>query len=182
MKIEADTTHRQCTAKNRDGEPCGRAPIVGASVCWTHGGATRQVQAKAAERRAELRIMRDVASRTIEPITDPISWYQMTAGEVALFLELCREQLRDLSSLTRFDAKDVEDVRAVVALYERGLDRASRVGEAMLRLGIEAKAASRTAGDAAWAVDLVRQAVSLARADAAMSADAILLSLIGGAR
>ena len=43
-----------CTARNRQGEPCRRAPILGGTVCWTHGGATRQAKAKAAARLAEM--------------------------------------------------------------------------------------------------------------------------------
>lgn len=40
----------RCTATNRRGERCGRSPILGGSVCWMHGGAAPQVQAKAMER------------------------------------------------------------------------------------------------------------------------------------
>jgi hypothetical protein len=44
-----DTT-RRCTATNRAGERCGRAPIVGGFVCAMHGGAVPAVKKAAAER------------------------------------------------------------------------------------------------------------------------------------
>ncbi len=43
-----------CTATNRQGMRCGRAPIVGGTVCHYHGGAAPQVIAKAEERLAML--------------------------------------------------------------------------------------------------------------------------------
>jgi len=39
-----------CTARNREGNPCRAAPVVGATVCWHHGGAAPQVRRKAEER------------------------------------------------------------------------------------------------------------------------------------
>jgi hypothetical protein len=41
---------RQCTATNRQGNRCGKPPILGASVCKNHGGASPQVRRKAKER------------------------------------------------------------------------------------------------------------------------------------
>lgn len=40
----------RCTATNRQGKPCGRAPILGGTVCNMHGGKAPQVIAKAKER------------------------------------------------------------------------------------------------------------------------------------
>lgn len=41
---------QKCVARKKDGTPCKRSPIKGASVCRAHGGAAPQVQRKAAER------------------------------------------------------------------------------------------------------------------------------------
>lgn len=58
----------RCTAHNRRGSQCGRAPVPGASVCHYHGGAAPQVREKAAER---LTAARDMAlERLIEFIAD----------------------------------------------------------------------------------------------------------------
>lgn len=45
-------TERHCTGTNRNGDPCRRAPIVGGSVCWTHGGSAPQVRRAAEARHA----------------------------------------------------------------------------------------------------------------------------------
>jgi hypothetical protein len=54
MNLLYPMNERRCKATNRQGEQCGRAPIAGGAVCWYHGGAAPQVQAKAAERLAAL--------------------------------------------------------------------------------------------------------------------------------
>jgi len=40
----------KCVGRKKDGTPCKRSPIKGATVCRAHGGAAPQVQRKAAER------------------------------------------------------------------------------------------------------------------------------------
>lgn len=45
-----------CTATNRQGKRCGKAPIPGGRVCRMHGGAAPQVQLAAAERLKALEI------------------------------------------------------------------------------------------------------------------------------
>lgn len=40
----------RCTATNRQGNRCGKSPIIGGTVCRMHGGAAPQVIAKAKER------------------------------------------------------------------------------------------------------------------------------------
>lgn len=42
--------NRRCTATNRNGERCGRAPIVGGHVCTLHGGNAPHVRKAARER------------------------------------------------------------------------------------------------------------------------------------
>lgn len=48
----ADPMKPRCTATNRQGKRCGKAPIVGGTVCRMHGGAAPQVKLKAQERLA----------------------------------------------------------------------------------------------------------------------------------
>lgn len=46
----SDPMEGKCTATNRQGKRCGKAPILGGRVCRMHGGAAPQVQLKAEER------------------------------------------------------------------------------------------------------------------------------------
>lgn len=50
----ADPMKRRCTATNRQGNRCGKPPILGGYVCRMHGGAAPQVIFKAKERLAAL--------------------------------------------------------------------------------------------------------------------------------
>jgi len=50
----AKNGRRKCKAHKKDGSPCGRWPIRGATVCHTHGGAAPQVKLAAARRLALL--------------------------------------------------------------------------------------------------------------------------------
>ena len=55
MKPRGGTTPRRCTARSsRTGKPCQRAPIVGGTVCATHGGRAPQVRRAAEARIAAL--------------------------------------------------------------------------------------------------------------------------------
>lgn len=49
-----DEPKRRCNGTNRRGEPCGKPPIIGGTVCTTHGGKAPQVQRKALERLEDL--------------------------------------------------------------------------------------------------------------------------------
>lgn len=53
--------HPKCTGHNAAGNPCGKAPIKGANVCRTHGGAAPQVKAAAQRRMDELAARREVS-------------------------------------------------------------------------------------------------------------------------
>lgn len=58
----AETT-RRCSATNRNGDRCGRAPIVGGFVCDRHGGKAPQVRRSAEQR---LRALADPAVAALE--------------------------------------------------------------------------------------------------------------------
>ena len=45
---------RVCSARRTNGQPCGKPPIKGGTVCATHGGSAPQVRRKAALRLLEL--------------------------------------------------------------------------------------------------------------------------------
>lgn len=136
-------TTRRCRGTNRDGNPCEKAPIKGGDVCWTHGGATRQAQAKAAERLLEARIQGELAKVEIRPVTDPVGKLAELGGETLAWLDLCRQNLEHLRSWEYADLKDSQDIKPLVAVYERALDRALSAMERMARLGLDAETLRR---------------------------------------
>jgi hypothetical protein len=128
---------------------------VGGTVCYTHGGATPQVKAAAAERVLEQAVAREIGKQGWAPVTDPIGAYADNAGEVLAFKDRLRERVETLDDWTlriaAFGASDDEadgkqlmamgeQVRAYVAAYERALDRAERTLARMITLGLDAKA------------------------------------------
>lgn len=152
--MTADETPRCSATSTQSGERCRKRPIVGGTVCFTHGGATPQVKAKAAERVVEAQVAREIGRQGWEPVTDPVGAYADNAGEVLAFKDRLRERVETLDDWTMriaaFGGGDDdergqlmamgEQVRAYVAAYERSLDRAERTLARMISLGFDAKA------------------------------------------
>lgn len=130
----------RCAAKKTNGEPCTQRPIRGGTVCATHGGRAPAVKAAAAVRLLQAKVGKELAQRSIEPVTDPLARYAELAGEVWAWLELCREQVNRLESWDYTDARLVQDAKAIVQVYERAIERAQKTLLDMLRLGLDAEA------------------------------------------
>lgn len=168
----------RCSATTTAGNPCRRWAIAGGTVCPKHGGAAPQVRQKAAERVLEMRLNGELRRRGWQPVTNPVLWYQEVAGEVRAFLELCRESMAALDALAYTDGRGVEDVRALLALYERALDRAQRTADQMTARGIEAKVLDQASAQAEAIVKFGRDAIAIARREPNAAPDAILLRLL----
>lgn len=158
-----------CGAKTRSGKPCPNPPMRGATRCRQHGGASPNAQAKAAERLLEAKIAGELRQLAIEPVTNPVRRLAELGGEVLVWLELCRANLEHLRSWEYSDLKESMDVRPLVAVYERALDRAVSTMERMARLGLDAETlrrqlqieAERPSREQAQAFARVLQAVDL---------------------
>jgi hypothetical protein len=73
----------KCAGTNRAGGPCRLYPMLGTTVCRSHGGAAPQVKAAAARRVVEAKALRAVQGLgTWQPVTDPLSALADVAGEV----------------------------------------------------------------------------------------------------
>lgn len=131
---------RQCTARSkRTGQRCKRAPVIGGTTCWVHGGAAGQVQRKAAERVAEARALATFehyspTGRGPEPV-DVLAELAVLVREVTAFKDFMADRLRALTA-DDWRAADA-GVAAEVALFERAADRAGRLLVDVSRLGIE---------------------------------------------
>lgn len=142
-----------CVATSkRSGQRCRRAPAKGAAVCATHGGKAPQVRRAARERvveeraRAELYRMGRPA-----PVHNPIEELADLAGEIVAWKNKCAQHVAALAEqLTYWTDREwhkaegvpihteaVENLRAVVSAYERGLDRTVRVLATIAKLNLE---------------------------------------------
>lgn len=127
----------RCTARNRRGKRCGRFPAPGARVCSMHGGRAPQVAAAARARAVEAEAVRQLAAEGYAPAVDAVAELLSLAAEVTALKDVLRGRVADLSD------------PALVAVYERALDRVERVLTGMLHLDLEARRVSLAERDAA---------------------------------
>lgn len=133
-----DETPR-CTAHTSAGNRCKKRPIVGGTVCPTHGGSAPQVRAA-----AEQRVVIAAAERTIQdlwpgldqapPVKDPVASMERLAGALE---QLVDEAGRRVSTLTNIaGGEHLTQLRAEVTLLERALGHLRGLLVDMARLGI----------------------------------------------
>jgi hypothetical protein len=124
-----------------DGLPCQGYPVTGQTVCRMHGGSSPQAKKKASERLELQKVEADakalLAHRGLAGITDPLNELARTAAEVIAFKDALAARVNSLSDIRYRDAKDAEQLRAEVALYERALDRTGKFLEVLVRAGFE---------------------------------------------
>ncbi len=132
----------RCTATNRAGERCGRAPAPGCAVCRSHGAAAPQVAAAGQRRKAEVDAaveLRRLVPTDPAPVADPLGALLLLAAETLGVKSAAAELVARLDSLRTADGSDVAPE---VRLLERALDRCERVLATLARLGIEERLAA----------------------------------------
>src|SRR4051812_34966234 len=82
--------HPKCAGHSkRTGKPCGKSPIIGGTVCATHGGSAPQVRAAATRRLAAAKLEREAAATLdlveIQEITDPLGLLLEVLAEIRAF-------------------------------------------------------------------------------------------------
>lgn len=131
---------RRCAATAKStGKPCGRWAIPGGTVCATHGGNARQVRDAANARVLTRQIAADaqatVAHLGLEPIGDPLDQLNLLAQESRAMLTALGAQVNALGDVETFDAKNTPQLRVVVGLYERAMDRTHRLLDSLVKHG-----------------------------------------------
>jgi hypothetical protein len=134
---------RRCVATaSTTGERCRKAPVRGATVCWTHGGAVGRVKAAAARRVAEsaaMAVYERYSANGDGPAVDVIRELARLAAEVRRFADFTGARVE---ALTAGEWRpDEPRAAAELSLYERAVDRASRLMVDLARLGIDARLA-----------------------------------------
>lgn len=136
--------YEMCDArKHLNGEPCKRPAGWGTDHpgwgrCKWHGGCSESGRQSAEVARIE-HDARQMLERLGEPVpvTDPVGAAFDGLAEASAWLDILREALAELRSLSTFDNFGVDRERAVAVLYERALDRRQRFATEISRLGLE---------------------------------------------
>ena len=147
----------QCSAHNRQGNPCGRPAMLGATVCDFHGGKAPRVRAKATQRLVESRARQVLDREGVAPVTDPITALQQLAGEVVALKDLLAAKVSDLGAW-RYDSRlGAGQLRSELLLLERAQDRAGRLLTDMAKLGLEERAVRLTEQQAALIAQVLQR-------------------------
>lgn len=137
---EPHATPTVCGAKTRSGKPCQQHPIRGGTRCRMHGGSAPRALAKANRRVIEARIQGELEARGWEALADPVAAYADLAGEIWQWKEIARAHIADLQTWATVNiVTGVDEVSALVQIYERALERAQRSLADMLRIGLTAE-------------------------------------------
>lgn len=136
---------RQCKASSKQsGKRCQKPASPGSMVCAAHGSKAPQ-----ARRAAQERVVEQEARRTFgrleevaTPIDNPLEALAGLAGEVVAWKDFCAGRIADLERLGTQDFKGAEQIDAVVALFERAMDRCVSTMTAIARLNIDERLAA----------------------------------------
>ena len=131
--------------KRSDREPCTRPAgwgtgHPGVGRCKLHGGSLPNNEA------AGIRDLEERRARTIlqrleqpEPIEHPVYELLKLAAETRAWQHVLRERMAELPELNIEDRQGVDRERALVALYERSLDRSAKLLVDMAKLDLKAR-------------------------------------------
>ena len=150
----------RCAAKAKaTGEQCKKAPIRGANVCRSHGGAAAQVQL-AAKRRLEIQSATAlVASYSHEPLSDPVSALLAVGSEIIALKDELARRASELDSLAVTDRNGAQQVAAVLQAYLQSLAQASDTLVKINRLNLEARRVFVQEAQVAACISALRRAV-----------------------
>ena len=105
-----------------------------------HGGMTPAVREKARQRVLEVTLRGELEKQGWEPITDPVAALADAAGEAWAWKEVCRRKVSDIRRWEEDKAIGGQDLRPVIAVYERSMDRAIDMLAKMVKLGLDHEA------------------------------------------
>lgn len=133
---------KKCRGKSsRTGKACKNYAMHGSEVCHAHGGRSPQVKAAARLRVAEARARAEFERLDIKPVDNPLAEIARITGEVVAWKDGLAQKVDELTSLEMKGAFGGEQVRVVVTLFERALDRCEKFLTAMARMNIDERLA-----------------------------------------
>lgn len=128
------------TAENRPiGDRCTRPAPHPPHRCKQHGGSTPQVKEKQARAELEAKVMR-LMPDTFEPMANPVDRLLRAATEADTFRSIVLDLVNDLNWKIRYSSDEgSEQLRAEVSLYERAIERLTRVLVDIVKLDLTAQ-------------------------------------------
>ena len=140
-----------CWAANRRGEQCGRAPVIGSSVCATHGGTNKQ-----SKKMIKKKQLKEAATRLGVPVeTDPkdgiLQLIAQKAGEIQWY-KMQIDALQSDDDLVWGKTKETED----------GIESSASVNQ-WLKLKNEAEKDLARYAEVALKYDIDERKIELAR-------------------
>jgi hypothetical protein len=163
---------RRCRAKSRASgwQQCGRAAVIGGTVCIVHGGKAPQVARKARERATLAEALRlDPARSLVDVMTDQVHAMDLLArrareaqpGDAAQIIDTAERAFRaarDALAAGAVDRRaelDALTIRTWMGIFERALDQTvppAEIERFRVLVGREIEALTK-AGDAVWIED-----------------------------
>lgn len=132
-----DPTAR-CTATSKStGERCRQLPMNGTTVCRFHGGKAKQVRVKAQRRLAEKKAAATLAEVGVTPIGNPLAELAEVTAEARAWQQQVAAMVSDLGTNWAAWPGHGEQLRAIVPLFERALDRCGKLLGDWVRLGFD---------------------------------------------
>ena len=165
---EHESRDNYCGARKRQGEGTCRRPAgwgtdhVGFGNCKLHLGNTRNGRKAGAELRLDSDVRTMLLREELEPVDDPLSQLQLLAAEILKLKEILADKVEELSAWSYNDANHHEDIRAVLAAYERALDRSTAILTGMARLNIEERVVRIDEARAQIVVKVIERVLTLA--------------------
>lgn len=141
----------QCTKLKDDDTRCNNWSVKGLNICAKHGGnqpAIRELGQRVMRDKEERYKLAQLATKygVNGAIENPLLALQVIAAEALAFKDFARDQVEKLEAeeWTYTDRQMIEQVRAMIQLYERAMDRAGKLLADMARINIDERLAQVT--------------------------------------
>jgi hypothetical protein len=150
--------HERCSSHNGRGEPCGVRPMVGLTVCGSHGGRAPAAKAKSQRAKQEVKVAKQLQR------IDALGQRREGLSPTQLMQEVVERAGADLE----YVADQVSSEPEVWAqAYAEILDRAAKVAKA----GVDAGLAERQTAVQEAQAARIGEALTLALADLGLTTD-----------
>lgn len=145
--LRCDFVFSEKSKPGRGGEQCGQWAMNGLTKCKGHAQGypgLRELGEKVMEDRKIRHRLEELAELygMEGPIDNPLLAMQQLSIEVVSFKDFLLEKVKELDRLDYSDAKGAQDAKAIVQLYERALDRTTRLMADMAKLKIDERLAA----------------------------------------